>query len=194
MELASMLADEPFSDRPAGASPVVAALLRTYNDGLDDECRQDLYPLAALVVGSLRGRAIEEERASRCLAFARQLGRGLPSGRAAIGLAAPEASGSLAALAALATGPAPDVHERTLAFARELAVLRPQPRRRRWPSWLGGRDPGQVVAEMLEAADQPSSRSAAPPLATSLARSAAASSSTSCPSTGGSIGSAPTDW
>jgi hypothetical protein len=104
MELASMLADEPFSDRPASASPVIAALLRTYNDGLDDERRQDLYPLASLVVGSLRGHAIEEERASRCLAFASELGRGLPRGRATIGMATAEASGSLAALAALASG------------------------------------------------------------------------------------------
>jgi hypothetical protein len=151
MELASMLADEPFSDRPASASPVIAALLRTYNDGLDDGRRQELYPLAALVVGSLGSRAVEEERASRCLAFARELGRGLPSGRATIGLATAEASGSLAALAALATGPAPDVHDRTLAFARELATLRPQPPRRRWPSWLVGRDPGQAVADALEA-------------------------------------------
>jgi hypothetical protein len=150
MELASMLADEPFSDRPASASPVIAALLRTYNDGLDDGLRQDLYPLAALVVGSHRGRAVEEERASRCLAFASELGRHLPSGRATIGMATAEASGSLAALAALATGPAPDVHERTLALARELAALRPQPRRSRWPSWLVGPDPGQVVADALE--------------------------------------------
>jgi hypothetical protein len=151
MELASMLADEPFSDRPASVSPVVAALLRTYNDGLDDDRRQDLYPLAALVVGSARGRAIEEERASRCLNFASEVGRRLPSGRATIGLATAEASGSLAALAALATGPSPEVHERTLALARDLATLRPEPRRRRWPSWLPGRDPAQVVADVLDA-------------------------------------------
>jgi hypothetical protein len=129
---------------------VIAALLRTYNDGLDDERRQDLYPLAALVVGSLRGRAVEEERASRCLAFASRLGRGLPRGRATIGMATAEASGSLAALAALATGPTPDVHDRTLALARELAALRPRPRSRRWPSWLVGRDPAQVVADALD--------------------------------------------
>jgi hypothetical protein len=151
MELASMLADEPFSDRPAGTSPVVAALLRTYNDGINDERRQDLYPLAASVVGSASGRAIEEERASRCLAFARELGRGLPSGRAAIGLATAEASGTFAALAALATGPTPEVHELMLAFARELADLRPEPHRRRWPSWLPGRDPAQAVADTLAA-------------------------------------------
>jgi len=153
MELASMLADEPFSDRPASASPVIAALLRTYNDGLDDERRQDLYPLAALVVGSLRGHAVEEERVSRCLAFASELGRRLPSGRATIGLASAEASGSLAALAALATGPSPDVHERTLALARELALLRPQARRHRWWTWLLGPDPADAVDGALSAAD-----------------------------------------
>jgi hypothetical protein len=151
MELASMLAGEPFSDRPASASRVIAALLRTYNDGVDDELRQDLYPLAALVVGSLRDRAVEEERGRRCLAFASELGRSLPTGRATVGLASAEASGSLAALAALATGPARDAHDRTLAFARELAVLRPQPRRRRWPAWLVGRDPAEVVADVLDA-------------------------------------------
>jgi hypothetical protein len=151
MELASMLADEPFSDRPASASPVLAALLRTYNDGLDDDRRQNLYPLAALVVGSLRGRALEQERARRCLAFAREVGHRLPSGRATIGLASPEASGSLAALAALATGPTPDVHDRTLALAYELAKVHPEPRRWRWPSWLVGRDPAEVVADAVEA-------------------------------------------
>jgi hypothetical protein len=150
MELASMLADEPFSDRPASASPVIAALLRTYNDGLDDERRQDLYPLAALVVDSLGTRAVEEERASRCLAFASELGRGLPSGRATIGMATAEASGSLAALTALATGPTNEVHGRTLALARELVALRPRPRRPHWPAWLVGRDPAQVVADALE--------------------------------------------
>ena len=48
MELASMLADEPFTDRPDNASPVIAAFLRTYNDGIDDERRQDLFALASL--------------------------------------------------------------------------------------------------------------------------------------------------
>ena len=149
-----MLADEPFSDRPVTASPVIAALLRTYNDGLDDERRQDLYPMAAAVVGSLGGRAVEEARASRCLAFASELGRRLPSGRATIGLATAEASGTLAALAALATGPTPDVHERALALVRELAMLRPQPRRTRWKRWLLGPEPGQVVEDALHAPEK----------------------------------------
>src|ERR687887_508508 len=50
MELASMLAHEPFSDRARCISPTIGAFLRTYNDGLDDERRQDLYPVASAIV------------------------------------------------------------------------------------------------------------------------------------------------
>jgi hypothetical protein len=87
MELASMLAGESFSDRPASTSRVIAAFLRTYNDGVDGERRQDLYQLAAVIVGTAAGRAVERERVSRCLEFARSLGTGTPTGRAAIGIA-----------------------------------------------------------------------------------------------------------
>ena len=52
MELASMLADEPFSDHPASVCPVIGSLLRTYNDLLDDDRRADLYGYASKVVGS----------------------------------------------------------------------------------------------------------------------------------------------
>jgi len=69
MELASMLASEPFSDRSGTVSPVLGAFLRTYNDGLDDDRRQDLYALAAAVVGT-RGRAFARRRRAR---FRREL-------------------------------------------------------------------------------------------------------------------------
>ena len=46
MELASMLAGEPFSDRPQAVCPVIGAYLRSYNDVVDDERRQDLYRYA----------------------------------------------------------------------------------------------------------------------------------------------------
>jgi hypothetical protein len=149
MELASMLAGERFSDRPATASPVIAAFLRTYNDGLDDGRRQDLYPIAAAIVGTARGRAVERERMSRCLEFARGLGVGAPAGRAAIGIASAEASGSWAALAALRDGPSNESHERALAFVRQLAALPREAPHPRWMRSLLGRDPAQAVEQML---------------------------------------------
>jgi hypothetical protein len=148
MELASMLAAEPFSDRPRNASPVVAAFLRTYNDGLDDERRQDLYALASLIVDSAARRSVERERASRCLEFARSLGAAPPAGRGAIGIASAEASGSWAALAALATGPTPDVHRRALAFVHELVEIAPAARSARWPRLIG-QDPADAVRRVL---------------------------------------------
>jgi hypothetical protein len=67
MELASLLAGEPFSDRPACVSPVVAGFLRAYNDLLDDRRRQDLRESASAAVGSRADRRIEAERARRCI-------------------------------------------------------------------------------------------------------------------------------
>jgi len=151
MELASMLAGESFSDRPATASPVIAAFLRTYNDGIDDDRRQDLYPLASLIVGTADGRAVERERMSRCLEFARSLGGTAPSGRGAIGIATAEASGSWAALAALRDGPSDEGHSRALAFVRELVGVRAQPPRVRLPRWLLGRDPARAVEDAVDA-------------------------------------------
>jgi hypothetical protein len=152
MELASMLAGESFSDRPATVSPVIAAFLRTYNDGIDDDRRQALYPLAALIVGTTGTRALERERVSRCLEFARQLGARTPPGRAAIGIATAEASGSWAALAALRDGPSSESHARALTFVRELVAVQAQAPRRRRPRWLFGRDPARAVEQALECA------------------------------------------
>lgn len=65
MELASMLAGEPFTDHPASVSPIIGAFLRTYNDGVDDERRQDLYLCASLVVGSGGDEDAERRRLHR---------------------------------------------------------------------------------------------------------------------------------
>jgi hypothetical protein len=70
MELASMLAGEPFSDRPRCVDPVIAGFLRTYNDGVDDVRRQDLYGLAAEVVGTRASASVQAARARRCIAWA----------------------------------------------------------------------------------------------------------------------------
>jgi len=52
VELASMLAGEPFSDRPLSVCPAIAAYLRAVNDLVEDEDRRLLFPYAAAIVGS----------------------------------------------------------------------------------------------------------------------------------------------
>src|SRR5947209_9039625 len=92
MELASMLAGEPFSDHPACACPVIGSFLRAYNDSLDDTRRQDLYEYAATIVGTRSTSAIQRERAARLAAWElelrrrRWLRRMLPAGLQDLGL------------------------------------------------------------------------------------------------------------
>ena len=142
MELASMLAHEPFSDRARSISPTIGAFLRTYNDGLDDGRRHDLYPVAAAVVGTAARRAVERERVNRCLAFARQRGVQLPGRRAGLGLATPEAAGAWAARTALETG----AHDEALSLVDELVALSGSSSR--WPRFA---DPARVLSESLQA-------------------------------------------
>jgi hypothetical protein len=78
MELASMLAGEPFSDRPATVCPVIAGFMRAYNDRVDDDRRQDLYRYAAEVVGSRAAPEIEHARERRCLEWADVMRRQRP--------------------------------------------------------------------------------------------------------------------
>ena len=73
MELASMLAGEPFTDRPRSVSRPIAAFLRGYNDLLDDRRRQHLYAYASRVVGTAGPTAIENARAARLLAWGDEL-------------------------------------------------------------------------------------------------------------------------
>jgi hypothetical protein len=87
MELASMLAGEPFGDHPASVCPVIGSLLRAYNDSVDDATRQDLYEYAAKVVGSRAGAGVQRIRAERVAAWSsevllRRLGRFLPAAAA----------------------------------------------------------------------------------------------------------------
>src|SRR5437660_7606877 len=62
MELASMLAGEPFTDHPRSVCPVIATVLRAYNDALDDGRRQDLYRYASAAVGTRGDRELRERR------------------------------------------------------------------------------------------------------------------------------------
>src|SRR6478672_5819301 len=67
MEVASMLAGEPFGDEPRCVCPVIAEFLRTYNDQVDDARRQDLFAAAALVVDTRDDHVSERRRANLCL-------------------------------------------------------------------------------------------------------------------------------
>jgi hypothetical protein len=71
MELASMLAGERFTDRPSSVCPIIGALLRGYNDNLDERLRQDLYRYAAEVVGTRGSFPLQCRRAEIALAWAR---------------------------------------------------------------------------------------------------------------------------
>jgi hypothetical protein len=73
MELASMLAGERFSDRPYCVSPAIGGFLRAYNDFVDDHLRQDLYRLAAAVVGTRATPEIERLRVQRVVEWGRAL-------------------------------------------------------------------------------------------------------------------------
>lgn len=70
MELASMLAGEPFTDHPHAVCPVVGSFLRAYNDAVDDDRRQDLYAYASRAVGSRGSAAVERARADRLTEWA----------------------------------------------------------------------------------------------------------------------------
>jgi hypothetical protein len=70
MELASMLAGESFTDHPRSVSPVIATFLRSYNDIVDDERRQDLYRYASEVVGTAGDERAERLRAEHLIDWA----------------------------------------------------------------------------------------------------------------------------
>jgi hypothetical protein len=67
MEVASMLAGEPFTDEPRCVCPVIAEFLRTYNDQVDDVRRRDLLPYASLAVDTRADGRTERRRANACL-------------------------------------------------------------------------------------------------------------------------------
>ena len=75
MELASMLAREPFTDHPVSVCPVIGSFLRSYNDSIDAERRQSLYEYASKVVGSRASAEIREARAARLAEWAEEVQR-----------------------------------------------------------------------------------------------------------------------
>ncbi|HZO79295.1 MAG TPA: hypothetical protein VFB39_14735 [Solirubrobacteraceae bacterium] len=75
MELASMLADEPFSDHPKSVCPLIAAFLRDYNDSVPGDHRQDLYRYAAAVVGTRGPMSVRRARAAHLSAWTLEMRR-----------------------------------------------------------------------------------------------------------------------
>jgi hypothetical protein len=72
MELASMLAGEPFSDHPRSVCPVIGSLLRAYNDSVDSARRQDLYACASKIIGSAAGDDVQRARAQHLRRWAEE--------------------------------------------------------------------------------------------------------------------------
>ncbi len=70
LELASMLAGDRFGDRPVSVCPVIGAILRAYNDNVDDRRRQDLYRFAADAVGTRRDYRVQRYRADAAIDWA----------------------------------------------------------------------------------------------------------------------------
>jgi hypothetical protein len=72
VELASMLAGEPFSDRPKSVCRLIGALLRAYNDLAGDR-RQELYECAAMAVGTRGSATLERRRIDHALTVVAEL-------------------------------------------------------------------------------------------------------------------------
>lgn len=132
MELASMLAGEPFSDHPRCVDAVVAAYLRSYNDVVDDDARQDLLGLAADAVGSTGSEALQTARAERCarelvaLHARRPLLQRVLAGRpdAMAPVTGPELERLAVQLAKVLWRLGPDGHARALELGGELVAMR----------------------------------------------------------------------
>lgn len=70
VELASLIAEEKFSDRPRCVCPVIGAFLRGWNDRAPHAKRQRLRPYAERIVGSREDARVTRERRDVCLEWA----------------------------------------------------------------------------------------------------------------------------
>jgi hypothetical protein len=121
MEMVSMLAEEPFSDAPTTACPVIATFLRSYNDLGNDDDRQSLLACASSVVGSRRPSA-EAARIARCHELALELCSARPAWWRAIAWVTRWPS-----VSPKSQPPGEDVHERGRLCTRLVVLLRSEP-------------------------------------------------------------------
>lgn len=132
MELASMLADEPFTDHPQCVCPVIASFLRSYNDVVSDEARQDLLRLASDAVDSVGSPALQLARGERCARELGELHAGRSRMRRMLGprperrtpVTPPELERLSVQLAKELWRAGPAGHARALALADELVAMR----------------------------------------------------------------------
>jgi hypothetical protein len=123
MELASMLAVEPFSDHPQSVCPVIGAFLRAYNDGLPDDRRQDLFEYAAKIVDTASSRRIRRARARRSLMwFASEIPGARRPSRLSL-LMAGWTLGSVGRAAARAARSSSDAHQSALRLIDDLVEM-----------------------------------------------------------------------
>jgi hypothetical protein len=80
VELASLLAREPFSDRPRCVCPVIAGFLRGWNDRSAYAHRQRLRPYASRIVGTRAAPDVTRARRDVCLVWL-----GIDPGRGRLG-------------------------------------------------------------------------------------------------------------
>jgi hypothetical protein len=123
VELASMLNDEPFSDRPSSVCPALREFLHSYNDDLPDHLRQELYGLASEIVGTRSPAPVTAWRARLCIDWARSLAplEDVPTRFREWTLTNCSLAGEYAALAARRDA---WCHRQTVAFFRWLAHAR----------------------------------------------------------------------
>jgi hypothetical protein len=150
MELASLLADEPFSDSPASVCPAVREFLQGYNDWLPDPLRQDLYALASDVVGTRGPARMTAWRARLCIGWGNSQARleRVSTGFGRWTLANCALAGSYSARAAQRNR---WCHEQTLAFFTWLAHARSS--RPAFPRIGDGSSPHRV-ASLLDACER----------------------------------------
>jgi hypothetical protein len=106
VELASLIADEEFSDSPECVCPVIGSFLRAWNDRAGYHERQKLEPYARRIVGSRGGRDVTRRRRDLCLAYAgtRQRARIALYCGVEAGLKLNQGAGEFAARVAFANG------------------------------------------------------------------------------------------
>jgi hypothetical protein len=136
MELASMLAGEPFSDHPKSVCPVIGAFLRDYNDSVSEDRRQDLYSYAAVVVGTRASAQVQCARAAHLAAWTSEMRRRryamfLPKlvARALAGLLKPPSGINALASEAIRSlgGHTDQTHAAALALIDELVAIGTRP-------------------------------------------------------------------